>query len=181
MEYMTLEVTGEQKRAIEELFEKNKWELVITSTATHTENVDKDRDTSSCTAEDFDPENQKPGYVIEHDESESECPFCLCRPCITSEKNKQSWWPTMPSAPHRLNSQSRKTCYNKFWTMMFHRGVWQDRRYKQRKSVALGLDPTNNQYVWLHKRDLMPDCIIKLVREWYPNPTSVPYMGHLWQ
>ena len=33
-------------------------------------------------------------FQIQQDAGRDECPYCLCRPCITDESNRQLWWPT---------------------------------------------------------------------------------------
>ena len=65
--------------------------------------------------------------------------------------------------------------------MLFHRDVWRDERYRERKAQALGLHNGHHRFVWLHKRDIMPNCVLTLVRDWYPNLPKDAYMGHLWQ
>ena len=27
----------------------------------------------------------------------------------------------------------------------------------------------------------MPNCILKLVRFWFPNPEGIDYLGHMWE
>ena len=56
--------------------------------------------------------------------------------------------------------------------MLLNRGVWKDERYMIRKSNAMSLDPLLREYVW-HKGEIMPDCVLKLVRTWYPNPEGL--------
>ena len=51
---------------------------------------------------------------------------------------------------------------------MFHRGVWKDPRYLEQKREALRRDFRRKKYIY-HRRDLMPKCVIELVRHWYPN------------
>jgi hypothetical protein len=70
--------------------------------------------------------------------------------------------------------------YKRFWTNLFHRNVWQDPSYLVRKSAALRQDTRRRNYVY-HRRDLMPKCVLVLVRSWFPNPPYVPYMGHMWE
>jgi hypothetical protein len=65
--------------------------------------------------------------------------------------------------------------------MLFHRRVWKDVRYLQRKKAALGLDPNFNMFQWMHRRDIIPNCVLKTVRSWYPNPEGLPYLGHMWE
>ena len=74
----------------------------------------------------------------------------------------------------------RKELYKYFWTMLFHRHVFLDDRYLDRKLRALKQGPRMRNVV-NHRRDILPHCVIKLVRSWYPNPKDVPYMGHMWE
>ena len=73
-------------------------------------------------------------FHIDQDLSVNECAYCFCRPCITSETNRQLWWET-DEAPHSGNNHGlRKEKYKRFWTMMFHWGVWDEPRYKRKNS-----------------------------------------------
>ena len=63
--------------------------------------------------------------------------------------------------------------------MLSNMGVWSCQDYVQHKTAVFGRDPRQKQFVY-HKREIMPDCVIELVRHWYPNVQGVEYMGHLW-
>ena len=89
------------------------------------------------------------------------------------------WWENEMQPKHSRNHCLRKEKYKYCWTMMFHREVWKDDRYLAKKQLALERDPKYKKFIW-HKRDIMPLCVLKLVRSWHPNPDSIPYMGHLW-
>ena len=89
-------------------------------------------------------------------------------------------WEDNNEAPCRRNSALRKEKYKRFWTMMFHRDAWKDPHYQAEKLRALRADPRHRKYEW-HRRDIMPKCVLSLVRQWFPNPAGVPYMGHLWE
>lgn len=142
---------------------------------------------------DWDPEEERRmsdaapvslGPVIEGTVGKPESPDCFCRPCILDETHQQLWWPDINHAPSRKNHQNRKKLYRKFWTMLSHRGVWDDAQYIARKSIAVSRDSRRKVYVWQSngfKRDIMPDCVIRQVRSWYPNLENQPYMGHMWQ
>ena len=166
---LTINVTEEQEKELKAFYTSKKWDWngIVTE-------VNDD-------VEEFDPENVKPGYLIKHDEDKEECPHCLCSPCITDQNNRQLWWPVPYAQPNRFNNKLRKKCYKNFWTWLFHKDVWRDPRYRQRKEHALGVDRRHNRFVWLHKRDIMPNCVVSTVRLWYPNEPNVNYMGHLWQ
>ena len=46
--------------------------------------------------------------------------------------------------------------------------------------IPLTRDHRTQRFDW-HKRDIMPKCVITLVRHWFPNPGGFPYMGHMWE
>lgn len=124
----------------------------------------------------------------QHEAGQYECPHCLCGPCVTNDGNRQLWWPERRAGPRESNSGKRKLLYKKFWLMLMRRGAFNDPRYIDRKERALAQDPHYRDYVWVgdshrtiaHRRDIMPNCVLQLVREWYPNPPKIPYMGHMW-
>lgn len=122
--------------------------------------------------------------IIPPSDGHFECPDCFCRPCVMSDQNRQLWWPERCREGSQKNKHHRKALYKKFWTMLCHRGLWQDERYLARKSVAVRIDSRHRRFVWqshAYKREIMPDCVVRQVREWFPNLPSQPYMGHLWQ
>jgi len=84
------------------------------------------------------------------------------------------WWEDEEQLPHERNSFLRKGNYKRFWTLLFHRKVWEDPRYIERKHTALRSDPRRKKYIY-HRRDLMPKCVVQLVRTWLPNPQNKPY------
>lgn len=187
---VTLDVSVEQLDTINQLFGHYGWNFVEVqrSEKRHSETVSvgdsSRRDASSQTYSDIETgANEEENILIFHipqNQEEEECRYCLCKPCITDERNQQLWWETVPVAPNSRNSGLRKDKYQRFWTMMYHRNAWQDPRYTAAKIAALRSDPHQRQYEW-HRRDIMPKCILTLVREWFPNPPGVPYMGHLWE
>ena len=104
------------------------------------------------------------GPVIEGNADRAECPDCFCRPCVMNESHRQLWWLGNPHAPSRSNNTNRRKLYKRFWTMLSHRGVWDDERYIARKSAAVRRDSRRNMYVWQaheYKRDIIPDCVIR--------------------
>lgn len=169
---LSLYVTQEQRDNIEALFIHNNWDF----SAVDVPLTGSVRDT--CKSADCDL--VRPSVVFPQDQEAERCPHCLCRPCITNEQFRQLWWPTDPVPPRRRNSGLRKGLYRKFWTMLYHRGIWADPEYIERKRGALTLDPHLTNYVY-HRRDIMPKCIVTLARYWYPNPKGIPYMGHMWE
>ena len=117
-------ITAEQCDAIEAFFAHTEWPFQC---STHSDNQDLDQ-----TADLVD--RVVPGFVIPQDtDATPECPMCFCRPCITHEKNIQMWWESIPQPPHNRNNGVRKKLYKRFWTMLFHRQVWQNPQYLIRK------------------------------------------------
>ena len=86
------------------------------------------------------------------------------------------WWPDLSEGPKHANAAIRKRLYQRFWAMLHNCGAWQDVRYL-RKKVNKCL---KQSFTW-HKREVMPECVLRQCREWPPNPKNVPYMGHKWK
>lgn len=180
---MHIQVTPLQMDTIRQLFIHNDWDLVEmppSNDGTHAAEVNTEGGLAVTTSSDT-SQDDIPGFQIPQVEGRLECSHCLCKPCITDECNRQLWWPTEDQGAFLHNHKQRKEAYKRFWTMLFHRNVWNDTRYIERKCDALGVDPGRNHYGWIHRRDIMPDCVIDLVRGWYPNPKGVQYMGHKWE
>ena len=154
-------ITDMQENAIKQLFKARGWTLCIQKSKT----VEKYalRDT--------------PAFRISPVLSRDRCPHCFCQPCVTDETNRQQWWPQESRNPNDCNSIPRKDCYRRFWAMMSHRGVWEIEDYVRKKELALQ-DQDEENVIW--QRDIMPDCVLKLVRSWFPNLPKTPYMGHKW-
>ena len=140
-------------RDITQLFVHHSWEL------------------DEIVLEDEDEEDPRSLWTIEITEVKWKCQQCFCQPCVTVDTNRQVWWAVENSTPHSTNHQLRKRAYFKFWTMLYHRGAWQDQRYLDTKRQRL---PTTG----LFKREIIPTCVLSMVRRWYPNEDGVPYMGH---
>lgn len=108
----------------------------------------------------------------------AECIHCLCTPCVTTHRQA---WLGKGNPPRAGNNLIRKDKYKRFWKMMNDRGAWHDPRYQARKAQALGRGPLEEQDGYLITvREMMPDCILTLVRYLYPNPKNTRYMGHMW-
>ena len=189
---ITLNVSEEQMDTINHLFNHYGWNYDEISraysngSASSSAENSKDRNDVACQTApqnlplDDNDDNGYQEYNIPQSPDEEECRFCLCRPCITYEQNRQFWWEDNTEAPCRRNSALRKEKYKRFWTMMFHRDAWKVPRYQAEKLRALRADPRHRKYEW-HRRDIMPKCVLSHVRQWFPNPAGVPYMGHLWE
>jgi hypothetical protein len=54
-------------------------------------------------------------------------------------------------------------------------GGWAKAQYIQKKRALGGTDRAV-----LHRREIMPDCVLKFCRGLYPNPVGQPYLGHKW-
>jgi hypothetical protein len=123
---LAIEVTETQRETIRHLFAHHEWDF---------NEVDIENNSSQRSTHSSDEEYENP--VIPQSEEDQECEHCLCKPCITAETNRQD----DPKPPNKSNSRSRKDLYKRFWTMLFHRNVWRDPRYVQKKQRALQQDP----------------------------------------
>ena len=120
------------------------------------------------------------------DSSQEECPFCLLQPCVTLIE--QAWFGDGRDAC-LTNRGIRKEKYRKFWSTLSYRGAWNEARYIAKKELTLQQqdDAENGIIVWTRPRgrphsvrEIMPDCVLKFVRNLYPNPPQYQYMGHKW-
>ena len=68
--------------------------------------------------------------------------------------------------------------YRKFWSMLEMRSSWRHPAYLQKKSTVTERDRVDESVVEV-LREMMPDCVLSQspVRELYPNPVGVPYLG----
>lgn len=159
-------VTEEQRELIYAMWNHNDWEVQL----------------CEATANEIGKESSYLTFIERRQGSDTDyCDFCLCSPCITNSRYKQHWWEDENHLPNSRNNLERKKLYYKFWVMLLHRGVWDLPIYLERKNASL----ENPNSVWcgprLHKRDIMPHCVVKLVRTWWPNEAGTDYMGHRWQ
>ena len=170
-----MRMTNEQIECMKAYFLHYDWSF-------NPEYLDMQAVVNTCTAEtDIETRNYEP--LILPNSNFSTCDHCLCSPCVLDKTNRQTWWPSDNFHPKKSNSTKRKILYKKFWTMLCHRGVFNDPIYVERKSSAIARDRQRNYYMWHNKgtqRDLLPNCVVQKVRAWCPNPPNMQYMGHLW-
>ena len=79
---LSIRADSEQIEAIRFLFEDNEWFLDVVPSQ---ESVDSESDAAIG-----DEGDEESGFVIPQDITQNECPQCFCRPCITSEQNRQT-------------------------------------------------------------------------------------------
>lgn len=118
---LSLNVTQEQRNTIEALFNHNNWNFVPVEDDIVGETEELDHELlapRSCQPKSNDPNDNK-------------CIHCICRPCITSDRFRQLWWPIQCHPARRRNSSLRRNLYKKYWTMLYHRGVWAMEEYQQ--------------------------------------------------
>ena len=174
-----IQLNCEQLEAVQALFAEKNWDLnILENCATNGLSVDCDSSIVNENEESFIVDHQSTAFKIEMNTMEEKCLYCFCSPCVTHESNKQLWWESCSLAAKRYNRSYRKAAYRKFWTMMYHRDIWNTEEYQQKKARCL--EANLGEQLAFHRRDIMPECVVKLVRNWYPNPKSVPYMGHRW-
>ena len=183
---ITLEITGEKEQEIQQFLQEKGWLHCVLDTSRQRETVcmPTQRRSGACANEQYLPPS--PGNTSGHtgdilnNPNQEECPFCFLRPCVTFFRQQ---WLGDGQRPNRANGPLRTDKYKKFWAVLSHRGAWTEPRYTAKKRHALDLENRTGQeddnLVWTHRRshhvrEIMPDCVLKLVRGLYPNPASVP-------
>jgi hypothetical protein len=101
-----------------------------------------------------------------------ECPYCFLDPCITTYRQR---WLGDGQDARAGNNLLRKTIYKKYWKLIGDFGGWNDVRYIDKKQTSMA-----NEADVIIQREIMPECVLKLVRGLYPNLDGIPYMGHMW-
>ena len=171
--HLTLKgINHEQKDAVQQLFESMNVEVTDvckTESTAHSSQLD-DIPRSQPLAL---PLNWRPTFPLpdSRGSGSAECQFCFCVPCVTT--SRQSWL-EMGQSAHRRNSGIRKKMYRKFWSMLERHPA-----YLHKKSAVMECDGVDESVVEV-LREIMLDCVLSLVRELYPNPVGVPYLGHKW-
>ena len=117
--------------------------------------------------EEVGPLSQKPKQEPENEE----CKFCFLDPCITSHGHH---WLGDGRHACEANSGIQRAKYAKYWKCISNRGGWNLDMYLAKKVST----PEGSV---LHRREIMPECVVNQVRELYPNPGRIPYMGHKWE
>ena len=63
--------------------------------------------------------------------------------------------------------------------MLETRNSWRHPAYLHKTLAIMERDGVDESVVEV-LREIMPDCVLSLVRELYPNPVGVPYLEHKW-
>ena len=108
------------------------------------------------------------------DDDRQECVFCFCFLCVTCVRQQ---WLGHGQDAHRRNSRIRKKLYRKCWSMVNMPGAWRHPLYVCKKETAMFRDHIDGTVVHV-LREIMPECVLKLVRGLYPYPPDTPYLGY---
>lgn len=182
---LSLCVTEEQRLAIQAFFNHNDWDFREVTQHSNSQSLDEENSPendiiSSHDHDNVEPENENQSGsqpdTVEQLQNGDTCPECFCSPCVT--RNRQNWLGNGQIA-HVRNSGIRKSKYKLFWRMLQNRGAWSIQQYLNKKARLLNRDRVDESVVVV-RREVMPHCVLNLVRELYPNPKSKPYMGHKW-
>ncbi|VDI37465.1 Hypothetical predicted protein [Mytilus galloprovincialis] len=106
---------------------------------------------------------------------EGQCPYCFITPCVATS-NITAPWVGNGQPPSNANPQIRKGIYRRFWKCINNMYGWLLPQYLDKKKRVGG-----GEWVVMHQREIMPECVLELVRELYPNPVGIQYMGHMWE
>lgn len=102
---------------------------------------------------------------------EGACPHCFLKPCI-ADANATADFLGRGAPPRADNNAMRRPIYKLFWKQMRNCNGWIIKEYIEKK---LSLGGSVND-----PREVMPACVLSLVRGKYPNLPSQQYMGHMW-
>jgi hypothetical protein len=108
------------------------------------------------------------------DDEEGQCPHCFLEPCIATIH--QGWLGNGQTA-RKENTGLRRVRYKKFWQVMHYKSAWKKKKYLRKKALMMHRAEVD-QSVVDHQREVMPDCVLDLVRGLYPNMPNIPYAGH---
>ena len=180
---MKINVTNEQREAIRQFFGHFDWTLEEITDSDVPENNDVGNNNDNANTDTDREENSDP--VTQHDDDDTQdgavghipddvCAHCFCNPCVTG--NPQAWLGNGQN-PHPRNSGIRKKIYKK--KLMSDRNAFNCPQYLRKKARMLARDQIDDSVVTV-SREIMPDCVLSVVRNLYPNPPSQPYMGHKW-
>jgi hypothetical protein len=119
---------------------------------------------------------------VHQDITSDSCPYCFLQPCVIT--HRQSWLIGRKES-HTGNRAIRRRMYKKFWSTLYHRDAWKHPLYlmkKQEDLIACFPETVWETGSGHHTdREIMPDCLLNLVRDLYPNLPGQPYTGHKWQ
>ena len=182
---LKINVTNEQRDVIRALFGHYDWKLEELNDGNNTEyNSVENNNQNTSNATEREGNNDTVSGSVDNDIQsgavgqipDNVCVHCFCDPCVTI--NPQAWLGNGQN-PHPRNSEIRKRIYKKFWKLMNDRNAFSCPHYIQKKSRMLARVQVD-EYVVTVAREIMPDCVLSVVRGLYPNPSPQPYMGHKW-
>ena len=201
MDRLTLTLFGfdrEQEAAIKELFEARGWDYVHEISLPFLNFAETFLATYDTTVVSVEPETERKGdscasainvtagFDVSHsgqgneaselDGDRRECVFCFGSPCETCIRQQ---WLDHGQDAHKRNSRIRKKLYRKCRSMINMRGAWRLPLYVRKKETAMCRDHIDGTVVHV-LREIMPECVLKLVKGLYPNPPDTPYLGHRW-
>ena len=174
-----LRVTEEQERCIKAFLDLNGWGDALCGTTYDLHTCDETA-TAGLFAENLAPivtrtlPHEPLPILHEPFITTNACPFCFMEPCVTA--NPQSWL-GQGQQPRAGNNSVRKQKYRKFWNLLNNLGAWRNPSYIVKKANA---NQMQNGVTVFTLREIMPECVLKVVRGLYPNPAGVPYLGHKW-
>jgi len=117
-------------------------------------------------------QRENPQVMPAVETSGNQCPFCFLCPCLVTYPPS---WVGKGQQPRPGNNLIRKDLYKRFWKTMDHMGAWTIPQYIAKRDSSRA-----NAHRVEISREIMPECILELVRRLYPNQSGKPYMGHKW-
>lgn len=146
----------------------------ISETRGRKRKIEVDRERPSISQEEVHERGRETGPCREEagQLQEDSCPYCFLSPCITTSNQNAPWIGPGQNACVE-NSGIRKNIYKRFWKCIGNLGGWDLPQYTEKKQRLGG--------PLYHVRQVMPECVLTLARDLYPNPKDMPYMDHKWE
>ena len=111
-------------------------------------------------------ESNDSGVAAPPQAPETTCAFCPRAPCITTSDFK----PNGRCDARMTNYSKRRKDYEWYWRTLKDNGLWDNPMYLEKKQqLGCLIDDV---------REVTPHCVIKDVRDRWPNPSNVPYQRH---
>lgn len=178
-------MTQDQLDGIRMFINMNEWTNIVIEECATTVSQEAENDTGSTDAAPTASGsniNTPPIFcdILQNNAYEA-CQHCFLQPCATHYP--QSWL-VKKRVPHNGNCKTRLRMYKKFWSVMSHRDAWKHPFYVTKKQVHLSASFPD--IVWERgagphsEREIMPHCVLELVRDLCPNPPGQDYTGHKW-
>lgn len=97
----------------------------------------------------------------------------LCRPCITQDQQTSLVISGMLTAKHEQITPTKRQLQT-FFDNTVAQGCLERSEVFRSEKESSPEGPHHRQYIY-HRRDILPKCVVDLVRTWLPNLNDQPF------